>query len=137
MGRSELAELVDRLFKTHLRPDGREYTYQDVENATDKALSASYIRKVREGIIRNPGRDALMELCFFFRVPAAYFFPELAALAPPDDDQTRHDQVYLALRSLTMDANVKKHLHGLIDALRDYPPRTDDGEGMEEDDARS
>ncbi len=136
MERSEIADLVDHLFKTRLRPDGKEYTYQDVENATNKALSASYVRKVREGIIRNPGRDALMELCFFFRVPASYFFPELAALAPPEDD-VHQDQVYLALRSIDIEPNVKQQLHGLIAALRQHQPQRTEDEGTVNDEARS
>ncbi len=70
-------QLVDDLFKVKRRPDGKEYTYQEVENALEKRLSGSYVRKLREGIIRNPGRDALLELCTFFHVPASYFFPEL------------------------------------------------------------
>jgi transcriptional regulator with XRE-family HTH domain len=117
--RPVVAELVDHLFKTRRRPDGKEYTYQEVENATDKRLSASYIRKLREGMIRNPGRDALMELCFFFRVPASYFFPELEALAPPEE-YTQQDQLHVALRSLEVSPDVKEHLQGLIDALRQH-----------------
>jgi transcriptional regulator with XRE-family HTH domain len=72
-----IALLVDNLFKMRRRPDGKEYSYQEVENALEKRLTASYVRKLRTGLIPNPGRDALIELCTFFRVPISYFFPEL------------------------------------------------------------
>ncbi len=114
-----IAALVDRLFKTRLRPDGKEYTAQDIENATNKRLTASAVRKIRDGVSRNPSRDTLMELCFFFRVPAAYFFPELEALAPPPEDVARQDQVHLVLRSIDgLPADATEHLQGLIEVLR-------------------
>jgi hypothetical protein len=76
-----------------------------------------------------------MELCFFFRVPAAYFFPELAALAPPEDDYTQQDQVYLALRSVDISPDVKKHLQGLIDSLRQHQ-KPSQGNERDQDDAK-
>jgi transcriptional regulator with XRE-family HTH domain len=119
MERADIADLVDHLFKTRLRPDGKEYTSQDVENATDKRLTSSAVRKLREGKSRNPSRDTLMELCFFFRVPAAYFFPELEALAPPAEDVARQDQVHVLLRSIDgLPPDATEHLQGLIEVLR-------------------
>jgi len=72
-----MASLLDHLFKTHRRSDHKEYTYQEVEAATEQRLTASYVRKVRAGIITNPGRDALLDFAQFFNVPITYFFPGL------------------------------------------------------------
>src|SRR6188768_2513129 len=92
------ADLVDALFLTHRRPDGKEYTYQEVSNGINGELDPSYITKVRKGIIKNPGRDALKLLCFFFHVPASYFFPELDALTAPDEnsEQRSKDDIRMA-----------------------------------------
>src|SRR6266496_3348201 len=91
------ADLVDHLFKTHLKEDGREYSYQEVSKGTGGELEASYIAKVRRGVIKNPGRDALKYLCVFFKVPADYFFPDLTPLTSPDKIQ---DQFKVVLRSM-------------------------------------
>ncbi len=60
-----------------------------------------------------------MELCFFFKVPASYFFPELEALAPPSDDIAEQDQVHVLLRSIGgLSPDRADLLQRLIRALR-------------------
>lgn len=117
---STIAHLVDVLFKTHLKPDGQEYSYQEVSQALNKELDPSYLAKVRKGVIKNPGRDALMHLCLFFHIPASYFFPELEALAPAQ--HTREEEsintLRVAFRSLNLSPDVQKYLEGIIAALR-------------------
>ncbi len=115
------AQLLDELFKTHLHPDGREYTYvevaaainQDAANiAADRRIDASTITKVRNGMILNPGRETILVLCRFFGVPSAYFFPELNDLPP-----SSLNDLGVTLRGLGLDADVRKYLLGLIQAL--------------------
>ncbi|HEY7417298.1 MAG TPA: helix-turn-helix domain-containing protein, partial [Ktedonobacteraceae bacterium] len=106
------AQLVDQLFKTHRQPDGQEYTYLEVSKALGGELDPSYIAKVRRGVIKNPGRDALMHLCLFFRVPASYFFPELEALAPAKEQPM--DTLRVAFRSMRLSPDVQAYLEGLI-----------------------
>jgi len=115
----DIAALVDHLFRTRRRPDGKEYSSQDVENATEKRLTASAVRKLRDGKSRNPSRETLMELCFFFKVPASYFFPELEALAAPANDVAQQDQVQVLLRSIGgLSPDSADLLQRLIRALR-------------------
>lgn len=71
------AELIDQLFRTHRKPDGKEYSHVELSSALGGALAPSHIGKLRAGTIRNPQRDTLLQLCQFFRVPPTYFFPEL------------------------------------------------------------
>jgi transcriptional regulator with XRE-family HTH domain len=115
-----IAHLVDTLFKTHLKPDGQEYSYQEVSQALGRELDPSYLAKVRKGIIKNPGRDALMHLCLFFQVPASYFFPELEALAPAQNTQEEEsiNTLRVAFRSLNLSPDVQRYLEGIIAALR-------------------
>ena len=59
------AQLVDQLFKVHRKPDGQEYSYQEVSKALGGELDPSYIAKVRRGVIKNPWQrciNALMPL---------------------------------------------------------------------------
>jgi transcriptional regulator with XRE-family HTH domain len=114
-----IAQLVDALFKEHRKPDGQEYSYQEVSKALEGGLDASYIAKVRRGVIKNPGRDALMLLCRFFRVPASYFFPELDDLALPEEttDKTHMDLIRVGLRSMDFTPEVQDYLEGIITAL--------------------
>jgi transcriptional regulator with XRE-family HTH domain len=122
------AQLVDSLFKTHLKPDGQEYSYQEVSQALGRELDPSYLAKVRRGVIKNPGRDALMHLCLFFQVPASYFFPELAALAP--EQQPREEEsvqtLRVAFRSMNLSPDVQKYLEGIIAALRNQDRVSED-----------
>ena len=69
--------------------------YQEVAKALNDELDPSYLAKIRKGVIKNPGRDALKLLCLFFHVPASYFFPELELLSPPvtQTPETNENQV--------------------------------------------
>lgn len=116
-----IGELVDQLFKTHRRPDGKEYTYQEVADGVNSELDPTYIGKLRSGKVPNPGRNTLKLLCLFFQVPSAYFFPELEGMAPANEDPSiaGEHQIRLALRSAGLSPDVQNYLQGLIKALRD------------------
>ena len=69
-----VAELIDDLFITHRKEDGREYTHKEVCEALGD-VAPSHLSRLRSGIISNPGREVLLSLCRFFKVPPSYFFP--------------------------------------------------------------
>jgi transcriptional regulator with XRE-family HTH domain len=115
---ANVAELVDQLFKRYRRPDGREYTYQEVSNALAGEIDISTISKIRSGVINNPGRKALLLLCHFFQVPASYFFPELEPLAPRDTTPTPEEQLESAFRSMGVPSDVQEHLVGVARAFK-------------------
>jgi transcriptional regulator with XRE-family HTH domain len=72
--RDGIAEKIDYLFRTVRRPDGREFTYDEVEQGTDGRVSRSYVWKLRHGRNRNPSLDVIEALSEFFHVPPQYFF---------------------------------------------------------------
>jgi transcriptional regulator with XRE-family HTH domain len=72
--RDSVSEKIDHLFRTVRRPDGREYTYDDVERGTRGRVSRSYVWKLRHGRNCNPSLDVIESLSEFFRVPPSYFF---------------------------------------------------------------
>jgi transcriptional regulator with XRE-family HTH domain len=74
-----VSEKIDHLFHTVRRPDGREFTYDDVEQGTAGRVSRSYVWKLRHGRNRNPSLDVIEALGEFFRVPPTYFFGDGSA----------------------------------------------------------
>lgn len=79
-----LAERIDRLFRTHRSPRGREYSYREVAAAIrqradgreGETISAAYIWGLRTGAKDNPTMRHLQALARFFQVSPAYFFEE-------------------------------------------------------------
>ena len=72
--RDHISAKIDLLFRTVIRGDGREFTYDDVEQGTDGRVSRSYVWKLRHGKNTNPSLDVLEALATFFRVPPEFFF---------------------------------------------------------------
>lgn len=120
MSDTSVGELVDQLFKTHRRADGKEFTYQEVAARLNGEIDPTYIGKLRSGKVPNPGRNVLKLLCLFFEVPASYFFPELERKAQADDAYglTQEKQLQIVLRSLGLAPDLQVHVQALISALR-------------------
>jgi transcriptional regulator with XRE-family HTH domain len=115
-----MGELVDNLFRTKRKTNGREYTYKEVCVGVGGAIDPSYLSKLRNGQIDNPGRDTLLYLCRFFKVPPSYFFPELE---PPDTEtEYREDPIRmaarLAARGSGVSVAVQQKLEELLKAMR-------------------
>ncbi|WJV47749.1 XRE family transcriptional regulator [Streptomyces flavofungini] len=118
----ELADKVDRLFKTILT-NGREYSYEEVARGCSEqsggTFSKTYVWQLRTGQRDNPTKRHLEALAAFFRVPAAYFFDDVAAdridaqlaLASALGNADVRD---IALRAMSMDDSGRKHLARII-----------------------
>jgi len=114
---NNIGELIDNLFITHKKADGKHYTNLEVSEAI--GVSESYVGKLRRGMIENPGRGILRDLSLFFRVPIDYFFPELDQI---DIKQSLipDDQLSLVLRSSGLSRKAQQYIQGLFDLLRTY-----------------
>lgn len=91
-----LAAKLNHLFATRLRPEGKEYSNEQVATAilatkSVKTLSQSYIWQLRNGVKDNPTVRHLQGLANFFEVPVAYFFD--------DDVSDRVDQQLEEIRA--------------------------------------
>jgi transcriptional regulator with XRE-family HTH domain len=73
MVQKTLAQKVDWLFDLCRTPQGRQYTYGQVQRSTNNRITASYVWKLRTGAMSNPGLSALEALADFFDVPLCYF----------------------------------------------------------------
>ena len=110
------ADLIDNLFKTHKRLDGKEYSLTEVCEALDGSVAPSYLSRLRSGKITNPGRETLIGLCRFFKVSPTYFFPELADLDL--NEEVYKGDVTFVFRGDSLDADSQAKIDELIAALR-------------------
>jgi transcriptional regulator with XRE-family HTH domain len=106
-----IAPLIDELFQMHPKADGTEYSNHEVAKII--GCDASYLGKLRRGVITNPGRDTLISLAKFFGVPITYFFPEMTENLVDADVQ-----VSVALRSAGLDEDERSHIKAIIDIIR-------------------
>jgi transcriptional regulator with XRE-family HTH domain len=72
-----LADRVRYLFEIRRRPDGTRYSINEVVAASRGMAAKSNLHNIRNGDNENPTRETLTCLAIFFKVPIAYFFPEL------------------------------------------------------------
>jgi transcriptional regulator with XRE-family HTH domain len=86
---------VDYLFRTIVSPTGAEYSYEEVSRAA--GISGSYLHRLRNSKISNPGRDVIHALSLFFGVNVEYWFS--ATTYVTEDDQ-RQAQLAIAHRTL-------------------------------------
>lgn len=73
------AERLAALFESHLRPDGKQYSFQQVADAInadagERIGSVVYISQLRSGESDNPTFKVIRGLSKFFGVPPWYFF---------------------------------------------------------------
>jgi transcriptional regulator with XRE-family HTH domain len=111
-----VAELVDDLFRAYRKSNGREYGYTEIARTLDGTVDPSHISKVRYGQILNPGRDLLLGLCTFFKVPGSYFFPELEAPSEPSPLE-EVELLRVALRSSKISSATRQKIEQLIKSL--------------------
>lgn len=72
-----IAERLDHLFVTQLRPDGQEYTYQELAAAFDGQLDPDEVAQLRTGIIPDEqvSLRTIFQISRFFYVSPQYFYP--------------------------------------------------------------
>lgn len=78
----DMTARTDLLFKTITRPDGKQYSYRQIEERADGEISSTAIWKLRVGKTENPSQRMLKALSEAFQVDVGYFF---------DEDVTRED----------------------------------------------
>jgi hypothetical protein len=78
-----LTDTVNMLFDLRSQADGRNYTPTDfarlIHQETRVKVSHTWVKKVRDGDIKNLSRDSIDTLARFFQVSPAVFFPRQPA----------------------------------------------------------
>ena len=56
----QIAQKFERFLETYLRPDGRRWGGQDLQEATGGVVTRSYVSSLRKGRIENPSFENLL-----------------------------------------------------------------------------
>ena len=75
---------LNALFQTLMRPDGKQYSQQDVVDGCQDTITRVYLWKLRTGRATNPSMRVVQALADFFGVSVDYF-------ASPDDPGAERD----------------------------------------------
>ncbi len=71
------ADRLNFAFRTITQEDGAEYTPEDIQEASDKAVTASYVWRLRSGKADNPTIKVVKVLSDFFGVQPSFFLDDL------------------------------------------------------------
>jgi transcriptional regulator with XRE-family HTH domain len=118
------AARLDRLFRTVTKPDRTEYTYEEVQEGSGRAVTAAYIWRLRTGKAKNPGYSVIKALSDFFQVEPNYFFLDddtvdrMLAQAKITKRLQEEDVETIALRASELDEAGRHALLGMIDYIR-------------------
>lgn len=110
-----LADKLNWLFETVLRPNGRKHTNKEVaefcRERTGESFSPEYISQLRKGQRDNPTKRNMEALAAFFEVSPAYFF---------DDERSEQIRAQMDLAAALRDNDVRAvALRDLTKTLRD------------------
>ena len=114
MDAHHIAAIVNGLFAKHRRPDGKEFTNEEVSAVLDRALHPSTISKTRNAQMTDPRRNTMMLLCKFFGESPVIFFPELDG----QEETYVADPVAVALAATTLAPEARQKLAEFIYALQ-------------------
>jgi transcriptional regulator with XRE-family HTH domain len=73
-----IAQKFEHLLGTYRRPDGREWSGQEIEDATGGVVTCSYITNLRKGYIRNPGYEKLRAIAKAMGFPPKLWFEDIS-----------------------------------------------------------
>ena len=71
-----IAQKFERLMETYRRPDGRQWTGQELDEATNGVVPRSYITNLRKGRIDNPVTKNLRAIAKVMGFPPELWFQE-------------------------------------------------------------
>jgi transcriptional regulator with XRE-family HTH domain len=75
-----IAQKFERLMETYRRPDGRQWTGQELDEATNGVVPRSYVTNLRKGRIDNPGYEKLRAIAKVMGFPPELWFQERVEL---------------------------------------------------------
>jgi transcriptional regulator with XRE-family HTH domain len=71
-----VAQRFERLLEIYRRPDGRRWSGQEIDEATDGIVTRSYITNLRKGRMENPGYEKLRAIAKAVGFPPEMWFEE-------------------------------------------------------------
>ena len=71
-----VAQRFERFLDTYRRPDGRRWSGQEIDEATDGIVTRSYVTNLRKGRIENPGYEKMRAIAKTMGFPPEMWFEE-------------------------------------------------------------
>jgi transcriptional regulator with XRE-family HTH domain len=84
-GNEHVSERFRRMLALYRMPDGGEWGGQDLENATGRAVTRSYVANLKNGRIENPGLAKLEAISGAMGFPPSLWFEGVEDGHTPDD----------------------------------------------------
>jgi transcriptional regulator with XRE-family HTH domain len=83
-----IAQKFEALLEMYRRPDGRRWSGQQIDEATDGVVTRSYVTNLRKGRIESPGYEKIAAIVKAMGFPLEAWFEEGAGRAPvgPSED---------------------------------------------------
>jgi transcriptional regulator with XRE-family HTH domain len=79
-----VAQIFEHLLNTYRRPDGHRWTGQQLDEATGRVVTRSYVTNLRKGRIENPGYEKMRAIAKAMGFPPeAWFDDGLGDRRPP------------------------------------------------------
>ena len=110
------AAKLNRLFSSITKPNGEEYSAEEIQVATGKAITSSYIYRLRVGKSTNPTIDKVKVLADFFGIDPGYFLTDEETEPVPDPQRLITS---MALRSSSIDLKTIEQMLLMIQSLRE------------------
>jgi transcriptional regulator with XRE-family HTH domain len=81
-----ISQRFGRLLDTYRRPDGTQWTGQQLDEATDGVVPRSYVTNLRKGRIESPGYEKMAAIAKAMGFPAEAWFEEGVGTTPGRTD---------------------------------------------------
>ena len=113
------ATKLNRLFEEKRKPDGSQYTQNEVIEGTKGILNRVYLWKLRKGTASNPSLHVIQALAEFFGVAPSYFLENRVVKTEHSQKIQKRDIVVdrIALRSSRLDDKGKQAVLYMIESI--------------------
>lgn len=91
-----IAKKFESLLESYRRPDGRKWTGQEIDEATNGVVTRSYVTNLRKGRIENPGYEKLRAIATTIGFPPELWFEEGSEVRPRAQVETGREERSMA-----------------------------------------
>jgi len=121
-----IAQTFEQLLDTYRRPDGSQWTGQQIDEATDGFVTRSYFVNLRKGRINSPGHEKMAAIAKAMGFPPAAWFEE--DKGPALDSATvgllKDEAIRDTVREMSrMSERERRLVLGIVRQFREASPR--------------
>lgn len=95
---ARIGQKFEAFMEAYRRPDGRQWSGQNLQDATNGTVTRSYVSALRKGVIENPGYEKLAAIAKAMGFPPQLWFEEGDPKQEPQEDLQAAGRRSLAAR---------------------------------------